>query len=65
MRRILTQSDIAEMWDKMVPPPDGQLIINSLGTVCMSYDTLKSLGYEYKGDERNKLERWLNGKEEI
>ena len=63
MPKKLTQSDIAEMWDKMIPPPDGQLIINSLGTVCMSYATLKSIGYELGGEERERLERWLNAKE--
>ena len=63
MPKELTQSDVAKMWDKMIPPPDGQIIINSLGTVCMNYDTLKKLGYELVGEGREKLERWLDAKE--
>lgn len=63
MPKKLTQSDVAEMWDKMFPPPDEQIIINSLGTVCMSYATLKKLGYELGSEGRETLERWLDAKE--
>ena len=45
-RALEKQSDIAYMWDEMIPPPNGQIIINRLGTVCMSYETLQQLGYE-------------------
>lgn len=57
LKETTNQSDIADMWNDMIPPPDGQIVINRLGTVCMSYNTLKQLGYECTADILNK---WLN-----
>ena len=44
--KSISQQIMADMWDSVIPPPDGQIVINRLGTVCMSYKTLQKFGYE-------------------
>lgn len=47
---------IANMWNR-VPPPDGQIVINDLGTVFMSYATLEQLAYKLN-DESEAFKEW-------
>ena len=54
---IAKQNELSDMWDETLPPPDGQIVINHLGTVCMSYNTLKKLGYECNSTDKI-LEEW-------
>ena len=56
----MSQSDIAEMWDEMIPPSKGEIHINRLGTVCMSYETFQLLGYEIEDDHEN-FAKWKDG----
>ena len=48
------------MWDEMIPPSKGEIHINRLGTVCMSYETFQLLGYEIEDDHEN-FAKWKDG----
>ena len=58
---LIGQQIMSDIWDCVFPPPDGQIVINRLGTVCMSYKTFQDLGYESKDE---KVMEWLKEWEE-
>lgn len=64
MAKTISEQLMADWWDTVVPPPDGQIVINRFGTVVMSYETFKMTGYDFTGEEKEKVERMLIGKEE-
>ena len=56
---------MCDVWNDMIPPPDGRIYINALGTVCMNYNTYCQIynmgvkGSDNEDDFREWLREWL------
>lgn len=61
MRKKSDEINMCDVWNNMIPPSDGKIYVNALGTVCMNYDTFCQIcdGGIEQNDSRADFRDWL------
>ena len=63
MAKKADEINMTDVWNDMIPPSYGQIYVNTLGTVCMSYATfcqIYNIGVQQHSNEES-FKEWLEG----